>query len=180
MGSSHEQEFRSALTPRYVRSLRLIALALGGGVLMLLLIAVALTYSGLLPEPEHEPSNAGHVLYLFSIMNAVLVIVTFGLASAAPRFLWARMPARRRADTGRRALDAVRAVFIVRLALCEAGALFGVIVCIVGATLGVLRTHPLYWLNAAAALVLLATIAFGFPDEDRLVALYESLIEERV
>jgi hypothetical protein len=141
MGSTTEQEFRRALTPRFVQSLRMIALALGGGVADAAVIAVTLAYRAAVAARARSPAPPAS-LYLCSIVHAVLAVVTFGLARRPPRFVWSRMPARRRADAGGRALDAVRAVFIVRLVLCEAAALFGVIVCILGATLGVLRTHP--------------------------------------
>jgi hypothetical protein len=174
--STREEEFRRALTPAFVQGLRLIALALGVGVTVMLLSAVGL--AGFLPSEGQDVAAGTRVVLVCSIVHAALAVILFGLAAASPRKVWSRMPARRRSDASGHALDSVRAVFIVRLVLCEAAALFGVVVCILGATLGVLRAHPLYWLNAGSALILLAFIAATFPDEDRLVALYQRLAGE--
>jgi hypothetical protein len=179
MGAKDE-EFRRALTPRFVQSTRIIALALGGGVAVMLVLAVTLAYAPRSASAEQDPFAAARVLFVCSLVHAVIAATTFGLAVVLPRLVWTRMHARRRTDAGGRALTAVRAVLVLRLVLCEAAATFGLIVCILGATLGVLRTHPLYWLNACSALILIVFIVLTFPDEERLVALYQRLIAERM
>lgn len=72
----------------------------------------------------------------------------------------------------------VRGIFILRLVLCEGVALLGLIGCMLGAVLGIIQTHPIYWLNAFSALILFGLIVVSFPDEERLVALYQRLIAE--
>jgi hypothetical protein len=64
---------------------------------------------------------------------------------------------------------------LVRLALLEGAALFGLVVCFLVAGSGQLRTDPLLALNALSALYLLLVAGASFPTEDRLRAKWREL-----
>ena len=67
----------------------------------------------------------------------------------------------------------VQNAYVVRLALYEAVAFFGLVIGLLTSTSGVLAHHPVFWLAAAPTLLLLFLIVATFPTRDRLDALRE-------
>ena len=63
----------------------------------------------------------------------------------------------------------LRGAWILRLALLEGSALFGIVVCLIGALDGTLREQPVFWLNAIPAILFLVFAAATFPTRDRLL-----------
>jgi hypothetical protein len=62
-----------------------------------------------------------------------------------------------------------RTTVIMRLALMEGSALFGLAVCMIGATNGVLRAVPEYWINLLSPFLLIGFGIATFPTKERLV-----------
>lgn len=58
---------------------------------------------------------------------------------------------------------------IVRIALLEGPALFGLVVCLVGTVQGQIQTHPVYWFNTGSTVVLALLLAITYPTRDKLV-----------
>ena len=70
-------------------------------------------------------------------------------------------------------LKRIRAIIVVRLAMYESAAMFGLVVCLLGVLTGVIYQNAIYWLNAITALVLFVFIVKTFPNRDRLLKLVE-------
>lgn len=66
---------------------------------------------------------------------------------------------------------------IARIAVLEGVALFGLVVCLLGVLNGAMEEQPLYWLNAASLLVLVAVSLATFPTAERLEGEARRLLE---
>ena len=79
------------------------------------------------------------------------------------------------ADPAKRAVVTLRMALVLRLALLEAVALFGIVVCYLAVLTGTLHESPLYWLNGLPAVLLALHTLLSFPTRDRM----ESALQER-
>ena len=70
-------------------------------------------------------------------------------------------------------LSLVRKATILRLALIESPAIFGLTIYLIAAINGVLHDHPGYWGNRLSALILLLFIIATFPNSNRLTAVFD-------
>lgn len=109
------------------------------------------------------PEEAVSLLRTLSLAHLVLAV---GLALLLPKVL----PRHRSGaeEHPRVALGRVRASYIIRLIVLEGAAMFGLTVCLVGVVRGVMVEHPVYWLNVASSLVLLAASVLAFPSRERV------------
>jgi len=69
-------------------------------------------------------------------------------------------------------LAVMRSATIVRMALLEAPAFFGLVICFMGATNGVLRAETAYWANLVSYAALVFLLLKEFPTRDRLLELF--------
>jgi len=113
-------------------------------------------------------------LMLMSIVHALVA----GLAWALTPLLTALQRRRtlQSARTGggspaERAVAALRGAVILRLALLEAPALLGLIICLLAVATGQMREQGLYWLNAVSAVLFIAFAALSFPTRERVETL---------
>jgi hypothetical protein len=166
-------DFRRVATPEAVRVLQLIHLAFLGTVSMLT-FGVVLVHYMYAPEAAADAEAVGliRMLSLGVLMMATAIYGT--VMHLYPRILLRARPADAApatpaSDPATWFLVRIRTAEILRLALLEAPALFGLVVCVLAAFNGVLHAHPVYWLNALPAVVLIAYATLNFPTLDRLV-----------
>ena len=139
---------------------------------------------------EQDPAEDAGIIGLLSLVHLAMALSLWPLAF----FLHARMlsagassatpngpgpddaPTRHaRSGNARGArLGAIRGATLIRLAMLEGAALFGLVICLLGTLEGVLRTEPKYWLNALSAVLFLAFVVATFPTRERV----ESQLEE--
>lgn len=139
---------------------------------ILFLVAVAVI-GAMQPEPaQRQPLEN---IQLFSTVHA---FVAFGCVAMSVvlfklRFTNQPPPAglETPAEVVEEGLSVLRAAQVLRMALLEGPALFGGVVCFLAATGGLLREHPVIWLNALTTLVLVVVTAATFPTETRVRAL---------
>ncbi len=171
-------EFRAVLTRESVRQIRILQIALTAAPIVFFGGAVALSFLQTAARPL-DPD----MLPTLSLVNGGLALLSY-----AGAFLFSSLhfsPARVRsfifsADAGSRAgrcLILIRNAVILRLAMLEGAAFFGVAVCLIAVTSGNTAGTPEYWLNAAPVLILLLTSAATFPTEERLVGVFEQWIQ---
>lgn len=166
-------EFREALTPEAVRSTRIIQGAIGAGVLFFAL-GVFLLHT--LNPPASAPPTPASIL-LVRILTVAHLVMAAAIYPLAHR-IFTRTVSRERlassAGTGPAgALSLMRTGIITRLAMYEGVAFLGLIVCTVGVLQGVLGMHPVYWINAFSAVILLLFVVRTFPTKERLLAIFE-------
>ena len=64
----------------------------------------------------------------------------------------------------------LRGAAILRLAMLEGCALFGVVICLLGVVLEAATQHPWIWANAASAALFLIFAVLTFPTAERLAS----------
>lgn len=159
--------------------MRMLSLALMGGPLLYgaCLLAFYLT-SG--PHSATPGAGALHTMETLSMTHVGFTIVAYLLAP----FLFNRTLNATRLDPGQEAdspralaLQAVlllRTAMIVRLAILEGAAFFGLSVCVIGVTGGVMESDPLYWLNLGSSVLLIAFGVITFPSRERLLEILDA------
>lgn len=158
---THAHALAEGLNEGTARSLRLIAGAMGASVAALAGVAAWVALS-----PGAEPPSPGDVRLVNGLTTAVM---GWTLAAViAGEVLWRR--ALRRVENPAHADSAVRAGFILRVALREGPAALGLAAVALAGREGVLRAYPAYWVNAVPAALFLGFLAARWPALDALRA----------
>lgn len=171
-------EFQRALTPQVVFSFQVIH---GGVIASAIMFAAAVFYvASTTPSPSDFESLAK--LDLLSMMHVLMATACYLLAKVVFDRQFRTDHESPSISTGAAALPAeaaadgirfLRKAIIIRLALMEAPAFFGLTICLVAALNGVLHEHPRYWANAWPAIILIVFIITTFPTSDRLMATFD-------
>lgn len=154
-------ELGAALEQGPLRALRILHLAIPAGVVLFLGVVAFLAV-----RPQQGSSYPGLPL-LLTIPSLALALATAAAAAVLPRRLLARRLAT--ADSPEAAAQGLQHAAVIRLALLEAGTLFGVVVLLLAALDGSLRSQPLLWVNALPAFALVAVAALRWPERERLL-----------
>jgi F0F1-type ATP synthase membrane subunit c/vacuolar-type H+-ATPase subunit K len=73
-------------------------------------------------------------------------------------------------------LISVRTASIIRLAIMESAAFFGLVVCLMAVSDNIMRENPFYWINAVPAVFLIGFILLNIPDSDRIGRIYSNIV----
>jgi hypothetical protein len=168
--------FQKALTPQHLLTFRVIYIALLLGVSLFLGIVLFMTYST--SEESKKPQGALGILTVVHVVLAssvYLVSIVLFRYMTGLAFFRKRKVASVHQDTSleHRYLIAVFSAYIIRVALFEGPALFGVIVCLLGATEGTIQQNPIYWLNLFSYAILAILIIYTFPTRTKLEDLFK-------
>jgi hypothetical protein len=79
------------------------------------------------------------------------------------------------ATSGDRLLISLRIASVVRLAMIEGVAFFGLVVLFLAIQSGILQQAPLYWLNCCSSFIMMAFVGYAFPTRARLERLVAEL-----
>jgi hypothetical protein len=71
----------------------------------------------------------------------------------------------------------IRAAMIIRLAMYEGIALFGLVICLLAVVEGVMQAYPLYWLNVLSSLLVVGYIVLTFPNAQRIKMVFMEKIK---
>jgi len=184
-------EFTNALTPERLRTGMLIQAVLGLGPLSFLAAVMLVAFTHPLNEAETESLS---FLTTLTIANFVMLIALAGAGQVIfrTRFTPARLESAFiddlrdqqghpiAATAVEKAIAFIRTAMLIRTALFEASAFFGLTVLIIAATNGVLLTVPWLWVNGIPLAILLVMIAFTFPTNDRMQSIFETNILHNV
>lgn len=183
-------EFQQAVQGGTVRALQLIYAAIAGGVLLFACVVAWLAVA----ESSGEGAAPGQVelIQWMSLGHLVLAAAGFSLVGGVydRMLIVARLektPATPVAATQGKAVEqaarvepylaVLRTAEIVRLAMLEAVALFGLVVLLLAALQGVLQAEPVYWLNLLSTLFLLLFVALNFPTAERLEKVFREKLQ---
>lgn len=173
MTVSAEEE--RSLKPEYVRTMQVIHGAI---------VASAIAFFGvvvfLFSQASPNPAADTQMPNILSIIHGVLGSQLYGISW----FLYGRHlksetswghsnPPKSNGATVSRveeALSRLRTASIIRLAMFEGVAFFGLVVCLLCAMSGVLHVQPLLWLNGLSVLVLIGLVALTFPTKERIIS----------
>jgi len=171
-----------SISPAQTRPLQLIYVATAFAVIVFFALLLVLASSG---AGDADPSGQQ------SMWAAVLSIVHFMFAMGVYGFvpmLFRRMSTARSSqgeahenpplpgESSNAALPRLHKALIVRLAMMESVALFGLTVCLIAITTGMLKSEPLYWLNLTTGAVLVGFLAATFPTTERLTQALQSMV----
>lgn len=184
------KDFEAALTPAEVRVFQIIQGALGLGIALFLSVSVllALLDTGAPPEEAVQGLPLVRLLSLVHIAVAVALFVTANLVSDL-QFRSERLAETRRQELrhargevlhnpAKQCLAILRTALIVRLAMYEGIAMFGLVVCVLAAVNGVLQAYPVYWLNALTSVAFIGYVVLTFPTAERLKVLFLAKIKQ--
>ncbi len=174
------EEFQKVLTPQNIRVLQVIFLALGLGVIIFAIIAIAFYF--LLPQNE-EPASTTTLQVLTTIHLLLFPIIFFISKRMYDRIFQSNRFSQLPDDPAQLAqisrhiltenlLGIIRTTSIIRLALWEGLALFGLTICFMGSLVGILQHHPLYWVNLISAIVFEMMVFNEFPTRPKVELLF--------
>lgn len=178
-----EQQFRAAIMPEQVRSLRIMQAYLTVG---LLVFAAAIVYIATRRPEIPVPTASGTQWVLrASLVHGAVFVLAWLFSDVATRTALRRayQGSMQPVSTARggngvttgsaeAAMEAIRSAVVLRLALREAPALFGLGICYIAVGNGVLDAHPAVALNAGSAAAAIAFFITTLPTPERLVAVF--------
>lgn len=171
------EAFQRALVPQRIRTWQIIYAALLAGATVFAGI-VLLLYIQQPRAAAAEPADASF-LRILTMVHVAIAAGCYMAAFAVSRFFAGdkglefvqRNAGGLTEDGGLQASLYLQAVFtgaIIRAALMEGPALFGVIACLMGVTEGVIPQQPVYWLNLFSYVIFAGMVVWTFPTRQRL------------
>ncbi len=156
-------ELDAAITPAVLARARALQIALTVGPLLFFFLTAQLS-----TRPGHAGGAPDDLLTMLSMVNAGLLFSAAGAGMVVLTRL--REAGLERAASAAEAVAVIQRLAIVRLALLEASALFGIVVVLLSATAGRLQTRPGLWWNVAPLVALIVTSLATFPSRERFLA----------
>jgi hypothetical protein len=182
------EQFQSVLTDAAVRTFQIIQGAIGAGVAMFFTAVLFVSQQ----SPALPDAEAVGPVNLLSLVHAFVAAAAYAAANffyttafkedklkegvAKTLYDQQRMPI---TDPAEKCLAAIRTATIVRLALWEAPALFGLVVCMIASTNGLLREYSMYWLNLMTGLIFIGLVVITFPNKEKLENIFATYISVR-
>jgi len=156
-------ELEAAITPTVLLRARLVQSALTLGPLLFFVVT-----AGIAAEPQVSGGASDDLLTVLSMVNAGLVFAALGAGMVVLTRL--REAGLERATSPEQMVAVVSRMAILRLALLEASALFGIVVVLLAAGAGRLQTRPGLWWNAVPLVALIVTALLTVPSRARFLA----------
>lgn len=164
-------EFSRQIMPEWLRPIRIIFLALNGGVIFFNLICLVLYFnnSGYSGEAENVD-----LVYLFLIVEAVFIAFLYLPFKIIPE----RMARRETAfdptiPPAQNVINLYISYMIIKVALLEGAALFGSVVFFTGVTNYTIYKEPITWLSIIPTFILIVYSIFNFPTVERITLFYD-------
>ena len=82
-------------------------------------------------------------------------------------------------DTALIAVGLYRASSLILMVPIEGASFFGAVICMIGVKNGTIEFYPMYWLNAASAVLLFLVGIMTFPTRERVLSTLESAFVHR-
>ena len=166
-------DFRAALTPGEIRILQLICAALALSTVMMLFVFIIVIQVNEGPDPVAADLSFIQIMTLVALLLTVSLLPLSGVV--ANRILRGGGPP----ATAHEAVGRIRTALILRAALLEGAALFGLVVFLLAGLRGVLQQEPIYWANLFPWILFVGFVALTFPTRDRLETLFRTRIQSR-
>jgi len=166
-----------AITLR-LKVMRLVQAALMAGVSFFFGVVVFLYMRGVSQPSNVRPEQALLLLRTLSRVHGIFACAAFLLGpKIAPRLAGLSSPGSslnlESQTTVEKKLAAFQTTRLVTLAFMKGASFFGLVICLLGVQNGVIGRYPVFWLNAASAVLFLMYGAVTFPQESQLKGLTE-------
>ncbi|MBI2427470.1 MAG: hypothetical protein HYV29_01485 [Ignavibacteriales bacterium] len=168
-------EFEQTLTQRRVTSLSIIYAALIVGILTFAVIAFAIPGNS-----QHSDEGSMDILLLLSGVHAFTALTMY---SVVPIILKQLLNIEKiqasaaAAPPAEKVLAAIQSAHIIRMAMYEGAAIFGLIICLLTSLWGHAATNPELLLNGLSAFFFLVMSAATFPTKERLLNIFSEYFE---
>ena len=164
-------EFKKALTPENVRVMQMINLAMGMCTFAFLVVVVVLHFQSLGGAEDGDTEVS--LLKMLSLADLVFALMCFTSSKLVYDLVFKVNRHSKQASTAEGCFGIIRTAGIIRLALMEGAAFFGLVVCLLGAIFGQLKEFPIYWLNVLPCLAMIAFIVVSFPSKAGLESVFQ-------
>lgn len=176
-------DFRAALTPQQMSGMQIIQAFLAFGVVLFAGVVILMYVSLGSPERELPQDFAVQTIWLMTVVHLVLAIVIYLAAPRIENFIYNQAKNNSAASAATiplaaQALGVIRTARIVRLALYEGVALLGLVICYLAVTMNVIAAHPVYWVNAATAAIMVGFVVSTFPNAERLTTIFHEKLRQ--
>lgn len=162
--------FEQALTSQKIATLRIISAALASGILLFALVVIYFTFTTQADSPDGTD-----ILLLLSGVHGLMALTIYAVAPLIYRkVLNSFRP--ESALTGEalaaEVIQKIMSAHMVRMAMYEGPALFGLVVCFLSVQWGHIPSQPEFLLNGITAVFFLLMTATTFPSRERLGSLF--------
>ncbi len=166
-----EYDFAAALTAETVRKFQIIHGALMAGATVFLSVILLL-------HSTTEPSGAvdAETVNVLSMVNAFFALSAFGASRLLYSRFFSEQTLRNAEDPFRAAIGMIHVAMLVRMAVMEGAAFFGLVVCLIAVTGGITQSEPIYFLNTASYVLFILIGLQTFPTKDSLTAIFRTQI----
>lgn len=163
------QNLQQAMTPAIVKSYQVFYFANALGVLIFFFVVLFL-FLGSFSNPT-TPGSTEPERYI--VMLTVLHLAVAAVAYLAATFVYRKILGRafsveQRSASAEAVLSSMRLAGIVRLAIMEWAAFFGLVVLVVATQQWVLQQEPQYWVNLLSTALFFGFVFLTFPTRSRL------------
>jgi len=175
-------QLEQALTAKQLRVIVIIRIALMLGISFYYFV-VLLLYS--LFNSDAFSTQDSSLMDVLSVTHALFALVATALAFYLSN-LYLR-PERLAKQSGIQSPDEAalfaiglyRASSLILMAPIEGVSFFGAVICMIGVKNGTIGFYPMYWLNAASAVLLILVGIMTFPTRERVLGTLESAFVHR-
>jgi len=170
-------EFSQHLTPENLRSIKIIQLTMGLGLVFSGALVLLLYYK--IPDSaKHDTSDMLFLIRILTYTHVGLAIVMYSVSKIVFKKMvrWDRLSnlsydgvsgtGNPEMTSSEKFLLMIRSAIIVRLAMYEGVAFFGLIICLLGTANGILQVNPGYWVNSFSTIATLWLIFKTYPSRD--------------
>lgn len=176
-------DFQKALTKKRIFTFQMNAITLLVGVTLFLGIILLLYYYNSPQETLQQTSESG-ILPIFSMVHAFMACCFYGVTFFVYQYLvgWKGIEMMQKSplvgamqeETTLETLaySLIFKGFIIRAAIMDGIAMFGLITCLMGVQNGEIYNEPIYWLNLFSYVFFVVVILWTFPTKDRLETIF--------
>jgi hypothetical protein len=180
-------EFESALTASAMKTLQTVQAAFMMGVLVFTAV-IFITYG--MHDDSADITDTTEIMNTLSIVHCAIAMGAYAAARFVyearfkPGQLMRGLQLEPRDASGnitastpaQKCIAIIRSALILRFALLQTAAFFGLVTCVAGVTSGVMASHPEYWANLISGAVLVTFGLATFPNRERVVRIFEERI----
>lgn len=182
------EDFRKVLSPQHLKELQIIYFALGFGIFIftVILFFIYNTISSMVASTDDSQ------ILMLSIIHFVLLITCFPLSKYLfenitkgkwiSKFVSQNPGERENAapeEPAKTFWDRLRTAHIIRLALFEGVALFGLVICLLAMFDGVMQIYPAYWVNLTSSFVFGMILVYNFPSVEKMETFFREYVQDQ-
>jgi hypothetical protein len=175
-------DLEQALTAKQLRPIVIIRIAFML-VISFYYLVVLLLYSMFIPAGFSTQDTS--FMVVLSVAHVVFTLVStataFYLSSLQlrPERLTEKSDIQTPEEAALYAVGLYRVSSLLLMAPIEGASFFGAVICMIGIQNGTIQFYPMYWLNAASAVLVILVGIMTFPTRDRILEKLESAFVQR-